>query len=112
MDHRRRMRVLVVAGATSLLACGANDLPRRSHADSATGLRTDGGGVEGEADVRVGTITVTAPNTDGERVVGRLLPQFRSCYLKALATTPKLSGELTLTIRMGPDGEVESAVAR
>jgi hypothetical protein len=114
MDRDRRTRLVVVASFASLVACGTNS-PPPSHvenASGATGLGTDAGGVERAGDVQVGTITLTAPNTDGERVVGRLLPQFRSCYLKGLATTPTMSGEVTLTIRIGPDGDVESAVAR
>lgn len=59
----------------------------------------------GGAAVSGGTIS------DASRVVARMRAGFRACYQKGLAQNPDAQGNIRLTIRVGPGGEVTGVTA-
>lgn len=59
-------------------------------------------------EVSLGATSATVPVSDADRVVAGLRPGFRSCYNKGLASDPTMSGTLTISIRVSPNGDVES----
>ena len=56
----------------------------------------------GGANVSGGTVS------NASRVVAGMRAGFRSCYQRGLAENPDAAGSVTLTIRVGPGGEVQS----
>ena len=58
--------------------------------------------------VIAGSPTVTGPldKVVVERMVRSHLPQLRACYERELATTPAMTGTVTVTFLAGPDGRV------
>ena len=55
------------------------------------------------------TETTHVPNI--ERTIAALRPQFRRCYEQGLAANYGMAGDLTMRIKIRPNGEVESASA-
>jgi hypothetical protein len=49
--------------------------------------------------------------SDARSVVAGLRPGFKACYQRGLAANPDSQGKITLTLRVGPGGEVQSASA-
>jgi len=58
---------------------------------------------------QVGGASATVPVTDADRVIAGLRPRFRACYQQGLNTDPSMSGKVTITAKVGPNGEVSSA---
>ena len=57
----------------------------------------------------VGGASATVPVSDADRVIAGLRPRFRACYQQGLNTDPSMSGKVTITAKVGPNGEVSSA---
>jgi hypothetical protein len=49
--------------------------------------------------------------SDARSVVAGMRPGFKACYQRGLAANPDSQGKITLTLRVGPGGEVQSASA-
>jgi hypothetical protein len=49
--------------------------------------------------------------SDARAVVASMRPGFKACYQRGLAANPDAQGKITLTLRVGPGGEVQSASA-
>jgi hypothetical protein len=49
--------------------------------------------------------------SDARAVVAGMRPGFKACYQRGLAANPDSQGKITLTLRVGPGGEVQSASA-
>ncbi len=65
--------------------------------------------VEVKGDVGVGGVGQSAPVANAEAVIrGQIAGRARACYNRGLQTNPNQQGRVTLTIRVGPSGEVES----
>lgn len=88
------------------------------------GLAGIGGGTGGQAQASAGTervvkgptgiaqtgvSTATVPISDADRVVAGLRNRFRKCYQDGLNSDPSMSGKVTITAKVGPNGEVQSA---
>lgn len=66
--------------------------------------------VEGpKGDAQLGGSTATVPISDADRVIAGLRPRFRQCYQTGLNSDPSMSGKVTITAKVGPNGEVSSA---
>lgn len=60
----------------------------------------------------VGGAAVTGGGvSNASRVVAGMRAGFRACYNRGLATTPNAQGNVRLTLRVGPGGEVQSVTA-
>lgn len=49
--------------------------------------------------------------TNASQVVARMRAGFRACYTRGLANNPDIQGRVTLTLRVGPGGEVTAVSA-
>lgn len=80
-------------------------------ATTATGLSDDRSGKVGgpASDVAVGGHTESAPVVDAARVLAGLRARFRRCYAQGLASDPTMKGNVVLTIRVAPNGDVAGA---
>lgn len=66
--------------------------------------------VEGpKGDAQIGGSSATVPISDADRVIATLRPRFRQCYQTGLNSDPGMSGKVTITAKVGPNGEVSSA---
>jgi hypothetical protein len=65
-------------------------------------------GPKGEA--IFGGSTATVPVSDADRVIAGLRPRFRACYQQGLNSDPSMQGKVVITAKVGPNGEVQSAV--
>jgi hypothetical protein len=80
----------------------------------AKGAGGDGAGgerkVEGpKADAQIGGTSASVPVSDADRVIAGLRPRFKQCYQVGLNSDPNMSGKVTITAKVGPNGEVSSA---
>ena len=66
-------------------------------------------GPTGEASI--GATTATVPVANAERVIAGLRPGFRACYNQGLQQDPGMAGSVTITVKIGPNGEVSTADA-
>jgi hypothetical protein len=71
------------------------------------GKETAVAGPTGRADVGATTATVAVANAGA--VVAGLRAGFRSCYNQGLNVDPTMSGRVTLSVKISPNGEVSSA---
>ena len=71
------------------------------------GKQTATAGPTGVAQVGVSTATIAIPNADS--VVAGLRGRFRSCYQKGLLDDPTMAGKVTISARVGTNGEVVSS---
>ena len=62
-------------------------------------------------DAQLGATSATVPVANAERVVASLRPGFRACYNTGLQQDPGMAGSVTITVKIGPNGEVSSADA-
>lgn len=62
-------------------------------------------------DAQLGATSATVPVANAERVIAGLRPGFRQCYNTGLQQDPGMSGSVTVTVKIGPNGEVSSADA-
>ena len=67
-------------------------------------------GPKGSATVGGATMAVGSVS-NGERVIASMRAGFRACYNRELQTNPDAEGRITLTIKVGPGGEVQSVTA-
>jgi hypothetical protein len=51
------------------------------------------------------------PVANAERVIAGLRPGFRACYNQGLQQDPGMAGSVTITVKIGPNGEVSTADA-
>jgi hypothetical protein len=63
------------------------------------------------SDTRLEEPIMTTPITDAARVLAGLRPRIRKCHQQALETEPKMSGKLTIMVKVAPNGDVASAEA-
>jgi hypothetical protein len=56
--------------------------------------------------VGIGDIITSVPYEDTDAVVEGLRDRFRDCYTEGLAQDPTLTGKVTLTLEVKPDGHV------
>src|SRR5690606_32688052 len=49
--------------------------------------------------------------SNASQVVARMKAGFRACYTRGLADNPDIQGRVTLTLRVGPGGEVTAVSA-
>jgi hypothetical protein len=60
--------------------------------------------------VDYGGSSVSVPVSNAEAVIrGQLFPRARACYQRYLNNDPSLAGRVVITIRVSPNGEVDSA---
>ena len=59
-----------------------------------------------QGEVQMSAPTVTVPIANVERVVAGLRSRFRACYRAGVASDPSMTGKLTLTAVVLPNGEV------
>ena len=71
------------------------------------GTQTATAGPTGVAQVGVAIATVAVPNADS--VVASLRGRFRSCYQKGLLEDSTMSGKVTISVKVGSNGEVMSS---
>ena len=76
-------------------------------ASTGAGTGRDVGGPKGDA--VLGGTTTTVPVNNAERVVAGLRAKFRACYNTGLQSDPTMQGSITISARISPNGEVESA---
>ena len=105
---------LKVAGGGGAIAGGGKGggLGALGSGTKGTGDGTAGGErkVEGpKADVQMGGTTASVPVSDADRVVAGLRPRFRACYQTGLNSDPTMSGKVTISAKIGPNGEVSDA---
>ncbi len=62
-------------------------------------------------DAQVGATSASVPVSNAERVVAGLRPKFRACYNKGLAQDPSMAGQVIITAKIAPNGEVQTADA-
>lgn len=60
-------------------------------------------------EVTIGAAKATVPVTDMDRVLAGIRARFRQCYRTGLNSDPSMSGKLTLTAHVDPNGEVAAA---
>ena len=66
--------------------------------------------VEGpKGDAVINGTSASVPISDADRVIASLRPRFRQCYNTGLQSDPGMSGKVTITAKVGPNGEVQSA---
>jgi hypothetical protein len=80
-----------------------------AQASSGAGTAVAVKGPTGEASI--GATTATVPVANAERVIAGLRPGFRACYNTGLQQDPGMAGSVTITVKIGPNGEVSSAEA-
>jgi hypothetical protein len=61
--------------------------------------------------VETGASSATVPVANAERVIAGLRPKFRLCYNNGLQQDPGMSGAVTMTVKIAPNGEVNGADA-
>ena len=71
------------------------------------GTQTATAGPTAVAQVGVATATVAVPNADS--VVASLRGRFRNCYQKGLLEDSTMSGKVTISVKVGSNGEVVSS---
>ena len=76
-------------------------------AQAGAGAGRDVGGPKG--DVSVGSSSASVPVSGADRVIAGLRPGFRACYQTGLQSDPTMSGKVSFTVKVGPNGEVSSA---
>jgi hypothetical protein len=76
-------------------------------AQAGAGAGRDVGGPKG--DVSVGSSSASVPVSGADRVIAGLRPGFRACYNTGLQSDPTMSGKVTISVKIGPNGEVSSA---
>jgi hypothetical protein len=64
-----------------------------------------------KGDVSMGASSATVPVNNAERVIASLRPKFRLCYNQGLSQDPGMAGSVTMTVKIAPNGEVNSADA-
>jgi hypothetical protein len=64
-----------------------------------------------KGDASIGATSASVPVANAERVIAGLRPKFRLCYNQGLAQDPGMSGSVTMTVKIAPNGEVNSADA-
>ncbi|HEY2516315.1 MAG TPA: AgmX/PglI C-terminal domain-containing protein [Polyangiaceae bacterium] len=64
-----------------------------------------------KGDASIGATSATVPVSNAERVIAGLRPKFRLCYNQGLAQDPGMSGSVAMTVKIAPNGEVNSADA-
>jgi hypothetical protein len=63
-------------------------------------------------DAELGPITAEGPTpANTEQVTASLHASFRVCYRRGLASDPKMAGSISISAKIGPNGEVKSAEA-
>jgi len=60
-------------------------------------------------DAVLGAHSESAPVTNAARVLAGLRPRFRHCYQQGLASDPTMKGNVVLTLRVAPNGDVSTA---
>ena len=76
-------------------------------AQAGAGAGRDVGGPKG--DVSVGSSSASVPVSGADRVIAGLRPGFRACYNTGLQSDPTMAGKVTISVKIGPNGEVSSA---
>jgi hypothetical protein len=94
-------RIISLALGTILFACGGSP-PAPATAASASAAAAG-------ADATTATPTADVPVPDVEKVVGDMRSDFRRCYTDALATDPKIAGQVTVIAKVDAKGAVTSA---
>jgi len=92
-------------GGGGLASIGATKGTGSGGAGSETTVK----GPTGEAQVGSTSATVAVANAD--RVVAGLRPGFRACYNQGLNSDPGMSGKVTISAKISPNGEVANADA-
>ncbi len=64
-----------------------------------------------KGDAQVGGSSASVPVSDADRVIASLRPRFRQCYQTGLNSDPGMSGKVTISAKVSPNGEVQSAEA-
>ena len=64
-------------------------------------------GPSGEASI--GATVASVPVANAERVIAGLRAKFRLCYNQGLQSDPGMSGSVTMSVKIAPNGEVNSA---
>jgi hypothetical protein len=104
---------------------GAEDSTGELHLAKSGGIATPGTKLTALGDGRIATSTTQARDVDGpkydmstpipdpapqldlERVIAKLRPSFRSCYVrKGLSVDPSMEGKVTIEIRVAANGDV------
>jgi hypothetical protein len=115
-----------VTAGTGDLKMGSGGGPVQGGGNGKGGLGGIGGGTKGtgegggagtetkvaapKGDAQTGGVGVGgAPVSDADRVIAGLRPRFRSCYQTGLNVDPNMEGKVTISAKVGPNGEVESA---
>lgn len=62
-----------------------------------------------KGDAVLGAHSESTPVANAARVLAGLRPRFRQCYQQGLATDPTMKGNVVLTIRVAPNGDVSTA---
>lgn len=79
-------------------------------AGAGSGTTTVVKGPKGSADV--GSASVAGGSvSDASRVVAKMRAGFRACYNRGLAENPDIEGKISLSIKVGPTGQVASVSA-
>ena len=66
--------------------------------------------VEGpKGDAQISGSSATVPISGADRVIAGLRARFRQCYQTGLNSDPSMSGKVTITAKVGPNGEVSDA---
>jgi hypothetical protein len=109
-------------GGDLRLAAGGGGVVRPGAAGNGlAGIGVTGGGGKGgtagpetaikgpTGDAQIGSTSASVPVSNAERVVAGLRPKFRACYNKGLTSDPSMSGSVTITAKVAPNGEVTAA---
>ena len=62
-------------------------------------------------DAQVGAFSASVQVSDADRVIAGLRPKFKACYQQGLNSDPTMSGKVTISAKIAPTGEVDSANA-
>lgn len=79
----------------------------RADSNGGPGRESTVAGPTGVAQVGISTASVLVPGADG--TVASLRGRFRSCYQSGLLIDSTMSGKVTISARIGPNGEVTSS---
>ena len=91
---------------------GLNSIGGSTTAQGTSGAGTQASTPKGPTgDAQLGATSATVPVANAERVVASLRPGFRQCYNTGLQQDPGMAGSVTITVKIGPNGEVSSADA-
>ena len=85
----------------------ANVVPPAPASASGSSVKVEGP----KGEVAIGPIAMSPSIPDGEAMVHKLKPRFRQCYQLGVNGDPQMSGKLVMTVKVGPTGEVQSAIA-